>query len=51
MQANDFESGKKFKNKESGDIIEVVEFDNGVKVFESEYGRWLTLDEDLFEEL
>lgn len=51
MQANDFKDGKKFKNKESGDIVEVVELENNIKMFESDYGRWFTLDKDLFDEI
>lgn len=51
MVANNFETGKKFKNKETGDIVEVVEMEDGDKLFESEFGRWNYLDEDLFIEL
>lgn len=51
MVANNFETGKKFKNKEIGDVVEVVEMEDGAKLFEGKFGRWNYLDEDLFIEL
>lgn len=42
MIAKDFEVGKKFKNKEVGFILEVVERKDGYKYFrEQEWGGYL----------
>ena len=53
MLANDFEVGKKFKNKEVGFILKVVEMEDGCKYFEEqEWGDiYDYVDEDLYKEI
>lgn len=51
MYANNLKVGQKFKNKQTKDICIVTEFEDGCKVFMSDYGIWNYLDEDLFEEI
>lgn len=53
MLAKDYGLGKKFKNKETGFIIEVVELEDECKYFQEQ--KWGDIydyvDEDLYEEL
>lgn len=50
MDPRQMNVGKRFRNKENNDIIEVVEID-GEKMFESDFGVWSWVDEDLFQEI
>lgn len=50
MDANKLRLGAKFKNKENGGIIEVIELD-GEKVFANDCGIWEWVDEDLYFEV
>lgn len=51
MYADDLQVGQKFLNKETRTICEVVEVEDGCKVFANDFGIWNYLDEDLFIEI